>query len=141
MRKVRILAAVTCVGLWAAAFSTPTAHAACKRGLENKYENTFFVAKVTTNWCYRRGNVTRRKSIPRAWIKTAGMFGGWQEGSVEVDQSTCYRVGRYRKHNCLTQYQFSFWNVVTSPVFKVGVCLHTRIYGNGDHRRRMTTNC
>ncbi|MDQ3850398.1 MAG: hypothetical protein M3296_07280 [Actinomycetota bacterium] len=130
-----------CTAVLAAALGAPAAQAGCKTGLTNRYENRFFVAQVVTNWCYSQGNVTSRRSLPRAWIKTLGMAGGWQEGAVDLAYTGCHRYHGYPKHNCLTRYQFSFWNVFVSPVFKVGVCVHTRVYGNGAHRRALTTNC
>ena len=141
MSRKKVLVIAACATVLSAASSPPAAQAACKSGLTNHYENKFYAAQVVTNWCYSRGNVANRSSLPRAWVKTLGMFGGWQEGPVDVAYSGCHSFNGYRKHNCLTRYQFSFWNIGTSPQFKTGVCIHTRIYGNGAHRRGITTNC
>ena len=135
-------ATAACAAVLAAVLVAPPAQAVpCKTGLTNRYENRFFAAEVVTNWCYSRGNVVRRKSIPRAWIKNLGMFGGWQEGGVDVAYTGCHNFNGYPKHNCLTRFQFSFWNVFVTPAIKVGVCVHTRIYGNVLHRRDLSNNC
>jgi hypothetical protein len=117
------------------------AEAACKYGLTNVYKDWAFKAQVVTNWCYRGGNVTKRKSFPSARVRNAAHAAGWRVGDEEWTYSACHAFHGYSKHNCLTRRQFSFHNIYAPLAPSIGVCIHTRIYGNGAHNRRITTDC
>jgi hypothetical protein len=114
----------------------------CKSGLTNIFSNVFISAKVVTDWCYSGGNVTSRHSVPSASVTNAGHAAGWREGAAEWTYSACHSFNGYHHHNCLTRRQFSFHNIYLPPfVPHVGVCIHTRIYGDGNHSRDITTDC
>ena len=138
MRNVVVLCAVT-----AAAVLLPAgaAHAACKTGLTNVYSDRYVTAKVVTSWCYSNGNVTSRNSLPSASVTNLGYFLGLRESDAEWTYSACHRFNGYPKHNCLTRRQFSFGYAYKSLAPKIGICIATRIYGNGAHHRAITTTC
>lgn len=117
------------------------AHAACKSGLTNVYKDRYLTAKVVTSWCYSRGNVTSRHSVPSASPTNLGFAMGLRESTAEWTYSACHSFNGYRTHNCLTKRQFTFSNRYGPLAPKIGVCIATRIYGNGAHRRAITTNC
>jgi hypothetical protein len=134
--KVLIVAAVL-VGASLAPVAVEEAQARCKSGLTNKAERWWAWGKVVTQWCYRRGHVISRHSSPSQGKKAAGYAWGFQDLplSTGFTYSECHDFNGYWNHNCLTRYQVSHW----SRFFGVySFCIHTRIYGNGRHRRRVT---
>lgn len=116
------------------------ADAACK-SVTNVYKDKYFNAQVVTNWCYGGGNVTSRSSLPTASVTDFGYASGFRESDAEWKYSACHSYNGYAKHNCLTKRQFSYTYRYGPDVGKIGVCISTRVYGNGAHRRDITTNC
>ena len=132
---VRVFVLAACIGLWAAALSPPTAQAACKSGLTNEFSRWWGSGKVVTNWCYRRGNVRSRNS---AMSGDSGFAP--RKMTAKWTYSNCFSFNGYAKHNCLTRAQFTSWGAIFGGGLKAMdyVCVHTRIYGNGAHRRLIT---
>lgn len=147
-RKMRILAVVAVsAGLLPVAGSFvprdsgnvlfgDVAQAACKRGLSNDFRSWWFNAKVVTDWCYRNGHVTRRSSIAHGRVTNWGVVAGWFYYRFSWTYSKCHRYNGYWNHNCLTQGRFSLFNGHTGT--NGSICINTRIYGNGAHRRSIT---
>ncbi|HEV2787191.1 MAG TPA: hypothetical protein VGV67_12415 [Solirubrobacteraceae bacterium] len=117
------------------------ANAACKRGLTNVYKDRYIEARVVTSWCYSNGNVTTRHSRPSAKVTDVGHALGLRESAAEWTYSECHGFNGFPKHNCLTKRQFSFSNTYVPWAPKIGVCIETRIYGNGAHKRNIRGEC
>jgi len=120
------------------------AQAKCKHNLSNHYKDNYVEVELVTNWCYDGKSVTSRhtRNPPFAHVRGAADAAGLREdGSHWARDSRCYDYHGTKNHNCLIKYQFVFsytWQVL-GP--RIGVCLATRIYGNGAHKRARTTNC
>jgi hypothetical protein len=110
------------------------AEAACKYGLSNHFTRWYGSGSVVTNWCYDGRSVTSRHSTPYADSASSPDEGGWRV-SFSWALSACYNFNGIHNHNCLTQGQFKFYSFVFGYKY---VCVHTRIYGNGNHVRRIT---
>jgi len=110
------------------------AEAACKYNLTNMHtQNGYGWAKVVTDWCYSGGHVTSRHSEKHCQISGWGYSIGYSGCRTTWRYSNCHNYNGYWNHNCLTR----------AEVFAYGhryeiACIHTRIYGNGDHRRLIT---
>ncbi len=108
------------------------AQAACKHGLSTHFSRWYGHGQVVTNWCYNGRSVTSRHS--RHYEGGTSDPGAWR-ASHWWSYSNCHYYNGISNHNCLTHGQFTFY----SPVFGYKyVCAHTRIYGNGAHRRNIT---
>lgn len=120
---------------------TAQAREKCKSGLTNIYKDDYVVAKVVTDWCYNGRSVTSRHSVPSARVRNAAYSAGLREDGAEWVYTSCHTYKGIKNHNCLTKMQFAFnytWNKFAP---KIGVCISTRIYGNGAHKRSISTNC
>jgi hypothetical protein len=131
---VRLFVLAALVGLWAASLPAPAAQAACKSGLTNEFSRWWGTGKVVTTWCYSGGQVTWRRSVmsgDSGWAPRR-MTGKWT-------YSRCHSYDGYPRHNCLTRAQFTSWGAVFGGGLQAMdyVCVHTRVYGNGGHRRRI----
>ena len=112
------------------------AEAACKSALQNVYDKWFFKANVITSWCYNGRSVTSRHSRAGGNVTTLGAFGGMFLISQGWKYTGCDDFNGIKNHNCLTQRQFYLFNGhAGAPLW---ICIHTRIYGNGAHRRKIT---
>ncbi|HVH24294.1 MAG TPA: hypothetical protein VNA11_17740 [Pseudonocardia sp.] len=144
-----LLTAVLAVAALAAPGLTGEAEAKtkCKQGLTNIYRDDFVVAKVITEWCYNGRSVTSRNSVPSARVRPVAYVVGVREAEAEWTYSACHDFNGIKNHNCLTKRQFSFEKPpIKTPLGnislpKTGVCIETRIYGNGAHHRRISTTC
>ncbi len=112
------------------------ARAACKVALQNVYDKWFFEANVITNWCYNGRSVINRRSRAGGNVTTLGAFAGMFLFSQGWKYTACHHYNGIRNHNCLTQRQFHLINGHTGD--SLWICIHTRIYGNGAHRRNIT---
>src|ERR1044072_2389835 len=106
-----------------------------------KFSNKIIVATVVTTWCFRKGNVISRHSVPSAHPTTLAQLGGLKAEQPKLQFSACDDFHGYPKHNCLTRWQFSFSNHISPFAPSIGLCLHSRIYGNGAFRTKHTTDC
>ncbi len=89
-----------------------------------------------TDWCYENGHVTKRSSLADGKVTNLGVLEGWIYYRFHWSYSKCYTYNGYSKHNCLTQGVFSIFNGHTGT--NGAICINTRIYGNGAHRRSIT---
>ncbi len=114
------------------------AHAACKPALQNVYDKWFFEAAVITSWCYNGKSVVTRRSRAGGKVTAWGALAGMFLLSQNWKYTRCHHFNGIRNHNCLTQRQFHLVNGHTGD--PLWICIHTRIYGNGAHRRDITTS-
>jgi hypothetical protein len=111
-----------------------TAQAACKYDLTNQHNNNGFGwAKVVTDWCYSGGHVTSRHSEKHAQVTGWGYYNGYTGVITRWEYSACHNYNGYWNHNCLTRAE-----VVAYGSRSEAACIHTRIYGNGNHSRLIT---
>ncbi len=138
MSKFRALLLTASISLLAATASAPDAQAACKRGLTNyKDLGPGYYFKVVTNWCYRNGNVTSRRS--RSYERPPPYFAvrsRWMPNGKGVG---CNAFNGYPTHNCLTRREYRAESTAPGAGFPTYYyCIQTRIYGNGAHKRLIT---
>ncbi len=112
------------------------AQAACKTALQNVYDKWFFEASVITNWCFNGKSVTSRHSRAGGNVTVRGAVAGMFLWSQSWKYTGCKDFNGIKNHNCLTQRQFNLINGHTGD--PLSICIHTRIYGNGAHRRNIT---
>ena len=112
------------------------AQAACKIALQNVYDKWFFKASVITNWCFDGKSVTSRRSRTGGNVTALGAFAGMFLLSQSWKYTGCQDFNGIKNHNCLTQRQFNLFNGHTGD--PLSIWIHTRIYGNGAHRRNIT---
>jgi len=122
-----------------------TADAACKwegkagpGPLRTVFDEWWFKAEVVTNWCYNGSSVTSRYSQPYGHVTNWGILGGWFWVNAHWAYSKCHAYNGISNHNCLTHREANL--VSGHGADTQSICIETRIYGNGAHRRNITKN-
>jgi len=139
MRRTRVLVGVVAATVLLTGASAAPASAACKRGLNNQVNEVFGWAKTVTEWCYFGGHVTSRHSQKHWKGSLGGFIAGYRLVTTRWATSRCHDYNGIWNHNCLTRAEIHAWKIDGSQDFW---CIHTRIYGNGAHKRAVTPgNC
>lgn len=103
----------------------------CKLGLENKKElGPSKWVKVITSWGYQGGNVKWRRSK----IDVNAPFNFEVMNWMNTPETGCNSHNGYSHHNCLTRLNVRY----VYNGYRYRFCIHTRIYGNGNHSRLIT---
>jgi hypothetical protein len=120
------------------------AQAACKwdnkpgpGGVPNIYDHWYFKAQVISNWCYDGNHVLSRNSVPSGNVTSPlGVLAGYFLTETHWALSQCYTINHVYNSNCLTHREYNILDGHDGS--HRSICIETRIYGNGYHRRRIT---
>jgi hypothetical protein len=120
------------------------ANAACKwdnkpgpGGVPNIYDHWYFKAQVVSNWCYDGNHVLSRNSVPSGNVTSPlGVLAGYFLTETHWALSQCYTINHVFNSNCLTHREYNIFDGHDGS--HRSICIETRIYGNGYHRRRIT---
>lgn len=163
MRSARILLTVASIGLVAAASTAAPAQAKAtkcphraghlmKEGVQSRWKTEWGTGVVITDFCYDDGRITWRRTVTRAvsdnsrvrfpdegYIIYPPRLRDWSSGTgCDTAQRVCRTRAEFDGY-LLTEVTPAQLNpALLGKLFRGAVCVDTKIYGDGKHRRKVT---